>query len=54
MGQIAFEAYNESRGGVNHLGNTTPDWVDLPEEIRDAWEEAAIAVREELNDGTKT
>lgn len=43
-GQIAFEAYNKSRGGLNFQGNKTPDWFDLPVEIRAAWEIAAGAV----------
>ncbi len=47
-GQIAFAAYNEDRGGVNHLGNPTPAWGDLPEEIRHAWQAAAIAVAREI------
>jgi hypothetical protein len=44
-GQNAFEAYNESRGGVNFKGDKTPDWPDLPEGIREAWEVAAAAAR---------
>lgn len=43
-GQRSFDAYNAARGGVNHQGNKTPDWPDLPAEIRDAWEIAAAAV----------
>ena len=27
-GKIAFEAYNQDRGGVNHLGKKTPEWDD--------------------------
>ncbi len=44
LGQIAFDAYNEQRGGVNHLGKPTPAWGDLPEGIRCAWEVATRAV----------
>lgn len=43
-GQRAFQAYNRHRGGVNHLGKKTPEWEELPEEIREAWEAAAWAV----------
>ena len=50
LGQIAFDAYNESRGGVNFQGNKTPDWPDLPEGIRDAWEVAAEAVQRYLEE----
>lgn len=41
FGQIALEAYNESRGAKK-----VPDWIDLPLESRLAWEEAAWAVVE--------
>ncbi len=44
LGQVAFEAYDEDRGGVNHQGNATPPWPELPVWIRDAWEVAASAV----------
>jgi hypothetical protein len=44
-GQIAFEAYNESRGGVNYQGLQTPPWPELTEGIRVAWEKAAEAIR---------
>ena len=43
-GRIAFEAYNKDRGGLNKDGQKTPDWKDLPEEIRHAWEVGAQAV----------
>jgi len=48
LGEIAFEAYNDDRGGVNHQGNKTPDWGELPEEIQHAWEVGADAVADEL------
>jgi hypothetical protein len=44
LGEMAFKAYNEDRGGVNHQGNKTPEWDELPEEIRHAWEVGADAV----------
>ncbi len=43
-GEVAFEAYNTSRGGVNHQGNPTPPWAELPGVIRTAWNVAAAAV----------
>lgn len=46
LGQIAFDAYNKDRGGVNHLGKKTPEWEELPEGIQRAWQVAAIAVRD--------
>jgi len=42
-GKIAFEAYNEDRGGVNHLGNKTPEWEELPKEVQHGWEVGASA-----------
>jgi hypothetical protein len=48
LGQIAFDAYNESRGGVNFQGQKTPPWGELPEGIRVAWEVAAQAVKAHL------
>lgn len=46
LGRVAFEAYNERRGGKNHEGKPTPPWAELPEEIREAWAEAATAAVE--------
>ncbi len=43
-GQVAFEAYDESRGGVNHQGDATPGWDFLGDGIREGWEAAARAV----------
>ena len=51
IGEVAFEAYNDDRGGVNHLGKKTPDWVELPDEIRHAWEAAANDVASWLGVG---
>jgi len=44
LGQIAFDAYNKDRGGINHLGKRTPEWEELPQEIQHAWEAAAKAI----------
>lgn len=43
-GQIAFEAYNESRGGKTHDGKPTPPWESLGEGVQKGWETAAFAV----------
>lgn len=48
LGELAFDAYNSSRGGVNHLGKQTPPWGLLTPEIREAWEAAALAVLREV------
>jgi hypothetical protein len=54
LGQVAFEAYNKHRGGMNHQGDKTPDWDDLPLPIREAWDVAAkTVVDQELNKTTK-
>lgn len=50
LGEIAFEAYNDERGGRNYRGEQTPDWEELPEGIRQAWEKAALAVKAALED----
>lgn len=46
VGQVAFEAYDKERGGLNHQGNPTPAWDDLPEGIRTAWQVAGEAAQE--------
>lgn len=45
-GQVAYEAYCKSTGGVSAVsGETLPAWGDQSEEIRNAWEAAAAAAR---------
>lgn len=44
-GQIAYEAYCNSTGNKSLVsGDTLPAFVDLKEEIKKAWENAASAV----------
>lgn len=43
LGEKAFNAYRERRGGKNHDGTPTPTWEQLTPEIRDAWGVAASA-----------
>ena len=45
FGKVAFEAYGRSVGGVTHDGRPIPAWQDLTPAIRQAWEDAAQAVR---------
>lgn len=48
LGQIAFEAYNESKGGLTYDGKPIPPWHELSgdrEAVHRAWEVAAAAVR---------
>lgn len=42
---VAYRAYGESVEWKNYLGEPMPRWEDLPEHIRQAWKEAAEAVR---------
>ena len=48
-GQVAFEAYNESKGGLTYDGKPIPPWDTLSgnavgESVQRAWEPAAPAV----------
>ena len=50
-GRIAFEAYNESKGGLTYDGKPIPPWDELSgdkEAVQRAWEAAAEAVIESL------
>jgi hypothetical protein len=44
LAKIAYEAYGKATGGKNYLGLPMPEWDELPQEIRDAWDAAAGAV----------
>lgn len=45
VGQIAYEAYCESTGGVSAVsGAPLPEWDDQSPEIQRAWVRAAAAV----------
>ena len=50
LGRIAYEAYNEAKGGLTYDGKPIPSWDSLPEkpggrEVMAAWESAAKAAR---------
>lgn len=45
LAKVAYKAYGESTGGVNYQGLPMPEWIDLPNKIKDAW---IAAVREIL------
>jgi len=53
LGHIAFDAYNDDRGGVNFRGEKTPPWQELTPEIRGAWEASAIATGKALAGKTR-
>jgi hypothetical protein len=50
----AYEAYTDSSGGLNFLGQPCPEWGVLPEQIRRNWEAAArrvlALIEEQLRD----
>ena len=49
LGQIAFEAYNESKGGLTYDGKPIPPWHELSGDraaVHRAWEVAAVAAVE--------
>lgn len=48
-GKIAFEAYAKAVGGTTHDGKVIPDWADLGDRVRGAWEAAGAAVAEEID-----
>lgn len=48
IGQIAFERYNEARGGLTYDGKPVPGWDVIPQGIRDGWEHAAHRLAEIL------
>lgn len=44
LGQIAYEAYGQVTEFKNFRGDPMPEWPDLPDKIREAWEAAAEAI----------
>lgn len=49
-GQIAFEAYNASKGGLTYDGKPIPPWSEVPDAsgVKQAWEAAAIEIENAL------
>jgi hypothetical protein len=45
-GQIGYEAYAEFTGGKTWDGRDMPKWDNLPNKIKEAWLEAALAIIE--------
>lgn len=41
--RAAYEAYALKTGGRSFAGENLASWPDLPERIRDAWRDAAVA-----------
>lgn len=50
LGQIAFEAYKESKDNVTYDSKPIPMWEELGTDVQAAWEKAAYAVRKEIGD----
>jgi hypothetical protein len=44
IAKTAYRAYAASTGNKNFRGDPMPDWYDLPQPIRTAWEAAARQV----------
>lgn len=45
-GQVAFEAYNEAKGGKTYDDKPIPPWDQVGEKVQAGWEAAANAVIE--------
>jgi hypothetical protein len=45
-GRIAYEAYGRQVGWLAYNGQPMPNWTELPERIRIAWQAAARAAIE--------
>lgn len=43
IGQVAFEAYNASKGGLTHDGKPIPPWSEVGDAVRAGWEVAAAS-----------
>lgn len=50
LGEIAYQAYGDSTGGLTYNGRSMPAWEDLTPAIRGAWRYAASAVRDAVRD----
>lgn len=44
LGQVAFEAYKEAVEGVAYDGTAIPEWKEVADHIKLAWQIAAMAV----------
>jgi len=49
-GEVGYRAYGNSVGWKNYLGRPMPEWGNLPEAIRAAWDSAAYAI---VNEATR-
>jgi len=51
IGQIAYEAYANSRSNKAFDWSPLPEWADVKPEIQGAWDAAAKAVAEQAING---
>ncbi len=42
LAKLAYEAYGNVTGHLNHQGDPMPVWEDLPPRIQLAWDAAAV------------
>ncbi|MDH2425797.1 hypothetical protein [Sphaerisporangium sp. TRM90804] len=45
LAQVAYRAYGQATGDLNHRGEPMPAWDHLEETIQQAWAAAAAAVQ---------
>lgn len=48
LGQVAFERYSEMKDWKTYDGKPIPPWESLTDDVRIGWEQAALAVQNEL------
>ena len=48
LGHIAFNAYKEAKQGTTYDAKPIPMWDVLGDDVRQAWEAAASAVKEQV------
>ncbi len=48
LGQLAFNAYSDTTGWLNHQGKAIPPWEELGPQVQAAWIAAANAIVEYL------
>lgn len=44
MGEIAYDAYGKTTEYKNFMENPMPKWEELPDKIKEAWDNAASAI----------
>jgi hypothetical protein len=41
IGEVTFEGFVEIMGGISYWGDPIISWAEMPEEMREGWENAA-------------